>query len=1640
MLPVEFEWAPRARVTSRGDRWRPGFEAGLAGARRRGPGKRAAPSGPPRLGRMAAAGESSITSRLRDLWSRPASLNLRRSRAACRDVAERITLDKVLGITASSSSSLACDLTTGLVAYPAGCVVVLYNPKKNKQTHILNASRKAVCSLAFSPDGKYLVTGESGHMPAVRVWDVAEKIQVAELQCHKYGISCVSFSFNMKYIVSIGYQHDKLVNVWDWKKNSIVASNKVSSKVAAVSFSEDSSYFVTTGNRHVKFWYLNDSKACKANITVPLIGRSGLLGELHNNFFSGVACGKGKMARSTFCITSSGLLCQFNGKRVLDKWLDLKTSSANCITATQEFIFCGCSNGTLKLFNPVTLHFITNLPKPHYLGVNVAAGFEPSRLFAKKSDATYPDVIGVAFDPSSRWLSCVYNDHSLYIWDTKDIKKIGRVYSALYHSSSVWNVEVYPELEDNNRACLPPASFLTCSSDNTIRLWDSGGNSEFQFTSFHRNIYSMDLIKIVYVDDNIQYLQDTANNPDRTENGGTSETKSGIRVITASPDGQHLASGDRMGTLRIFDLQFLDELMKVDAHDSEILCLEYSKPETGMKLLATASRDRLIHILNVDKQYSLVQTLDDHSSSITAVKFAASNDVKMVSCGADKSIYFRTAHESVDGVQFTRTHHVVGKTTLYDMDIDITHKYAVIGCQDRNIRVFNVSSGKQKKCFKGSQSEDGILLKVQMDPSGTFVATSCSDKNISIFDFCNGECVASMFGHSEIVTGMKFTQDCKYLITVSGDSCIFKWRLDPQLTACMRHRLFEIKQITKKDKAGTKAPSSFRRETFMVQKLTSDDQEEDVSEEDGEDGSFQTPLKEYMDRDQAEDAPLLLTNGKLPMWAKRLEAGDKGVHDRAVSNTATFHPRGRWAERMDKDLIHSILGMKQLEEYCATPNPDRMSVAQGNRCLVEQDRFEPCNLDNLKMMEFSPDLLSRNSVGRPSSIFPVDTDNTFSQTTDVAETEPTMPMFYSLNDDHSTSTENDYQVKEPPKKLQESDSEWPIVHSMENSPDSAYSMDSGSSHTASHEQHQDDSDSVGQLSSDGHSSGLEEEEEQCIPIPQEVHAAKTPDQEKFVKHNFEALANEVLNEKFDNSLKGLQQTLENENNFLNPRLSISARFLSCYHRSSRKPAPFPLNFQRQGKCSQEEALKSTQLRTEEKPSVQVDGSELTDLRLGGKRNNAEREISGNKQDAELMSASAEKLVAFPGVKDTTSHGRSQMGGRSASVKDLVQAGSHLRQYDIQVNEENAARLSLHGKTTLFDDSLESKNKSNRARSYMNPTTSFRAKMSRSASMGENLNLKTLGQSNGLSLPNSKASSTTDLRTESVIGGSVQSEVGTIEDFKETLQSGTLSYGNHQARANLTLDLSKTHTDRLLMPPPMATGVPVSKLKQKLRAAQDSTRSSPCAQPAFFAKKNKILHDFEENVSNPNLNSLENLKRESSNFEQSICSKDAMEHTLDGCKFTIASQPSCVSPNRDRMSDNFTTILEGNSFKVEVSKSPGETREIEEKPTCEADLAVSIQDCKCIATELQNTLQKALQLYSKVTSSEAAPEVKSQMTTILCDAFSSVRKHLNSVVCLPGTEAMVDTSLFPSESLEKDKTTALLEHYSELLIKMITQKL
>ena len=70
-------------------------------------------------------------------------------------------LERTIGSTVKSSPQLAVNPRTGDVAYPAGCVVVVYSARKNRQTRFfLSKNHKAVACVAFSASGKYLAVGE----------------------------------------------------------------------------------------------------------------------------------------------------------------------------------------------------------------------------------------------------------------------------------------------------------------------------------------------------------------------------------------------------------------------------------------------------------------------------------------------------------------------------------------------------------------------------------------------------------------------------------------------------------------------------------------------------------------------------------------------------------------------------------------------------------------------------------------------------------------------------------------------------------------------------------------------------------------------------------------------------------------------------------------------------------------------------------------------------------------------------------------------------------------------------------------------------------------------------------------------------------------------------------------------------------------------------------------------------------------------------------------------------------------------------------------------------------------------------------------------------------------------------------------
>jgi WD40 repeat protein len=143
-------------------------------------------------------------------------------------------------------------------------------------------------------------------------------------------------------------------------------------------------------------------------------------------------------------------------------------------------------------------------------------------------------------------------------------------------------------------------------------------------------LFFQELLKVIYVDKEMNFLKDIGlTGTERMDNSAAYDGKNGVRALRVSPDGKHLASGDRTGNIRycryylfydiicfecvlhklykmyvcrVHDVATLEELCLIEAHDAEVLCLEYSQANLrNHKLLASASRDRLVHVFDVNK-------------------------------------------------------------------------------------------------------------------------------------------------------------------------------------------------------------------------------------------------------------------------------------------------------------------------------------------------------------------------------------------------------------------------------------------------------------------------------------------------------------------------------------------------------------------------------------------------------------------------------------------------------------------------------------------------------------------------------------------------------------------------------------------------------------------------------------------------------------------------------------------------------------------------------------------------------------------------------------------------------------------------------------------------------------------------------
>jgi len=107
--------------------------------------------------------------------------------------------------------------------YFTGCIVVIYDPKSNEQTHYLD-HEKEVISLAVS-QSSWIATGELGDLPAIHIWDCDTLQNIAILKgIHDSGVHLLSFMKDDEFIVSCGIRTNSPLLIYNIKDTSLVLS------------------------------------------------------------------------------------------------------------------------------------------------------------------------------------------------------------------------------------------------------------------------------------------------------------------------------------------------------------------------------------------------------------------------------------------------------------------------------------------------------------------------------------------------------------------------------------------------------------------------------------------------------------------------------------------------------------------------------------------------------------------------------------------------------------------------------------------------------------------------------------------------------------------------------------------------------------------------------------------------------------------------------------------------------------------------------------------------------------------------------------------------------------------------------------------------------------------------------------------------------------------------------------------------------------------------------------------------------------------------------------------------------------------------------------------------------------------------
>ncbi|MBW4565304.1 MAG: NACHT domain-containing protein [Mojavia pulchra JT2-VF2] len=637
--------------------------------------------------------------------------------------------------TAGNIFNLLCNLDIDLSSYDFSYLTIWQADLQNVKLHNANFTHVylaksvfvetfgGIFSVAFSPDGKVLATGDTNG--EIRLYQVANSQQILTCKGHTGWVWSVTFSPD-GYILASG-SNDQTVKLWDTRTGDCIKTlYSHSGGVRSVAFSSDGHTLASSSDdQTVNLWDVHTGECFKT---------------LQEH-----SCSVWSVAFSP----EGYILASANDDNTVKLW-DINTES--CIYTLEghtqrvysvtfsldgHTLASGSHDQTVKLWDISTGRCLQTLQGHTDLVHSVAFSVDGSTIVSGGDDQT------------------------VRVWDLST----GQCVKTLQgHRSRVWSLAV----------CINQNICASSSDDQTVKLWNiNTGQCIKTLQGYNNGIWSV----VVSLDGKI--LASGSNDQTVTlwdaNSGKCLKTLCGhtsrVTSVVFSPDAHLLASGSEDRTVRLWDLITGKCLKIFKGHRNRVTSVTFS---TDSHFLASGSDDQTVKLWDVNTGRCL-NTLQEHTGRTWSVTFSP-NDNTLASGSHDRTV--KLWNVSMDRCLQTLQGHT---DWIYSVAFSADGCMLASGSGDQTIKLWDLNIGQ---CLRTLQGHTNSVYSVAFGANGHILASGSGDQTVKLWDVGTGSCLRTLTGHTRWVWSVALSPDSQTLVSCSEDETIKIW--DVETGQCLK--------------------------------------------------------------------------------------------------------------------------------------------------------------------------------------------------------------------------------------------------------------------------------------------------------------------------------------------------------------------------------------------------------------------------------------------------------------------------------------------------------------------------------------------------------------------------------------------------------------------------------------------------------------------------------------------------------------------------------------------------------------------------------------------------------------------------------------------------------------------------------------